>query len=290
MKQNINIYKRTVKNNVSDIKKILNALNLNDIPVSLYEKKFKATINSVTSRWENKEKYCRTLFVQKALGSKYPKNKTEISLSVDAMVNILDDFLDENLSKEKKEIYIFEFLRIFSVYCQKTNQKVNRLISFYINELITLAAVEKFYQENLLKEKNHQEINKKAINLLLSRGMDIDIFLQISFLNKRINSKETNKIKSIARIFRAINILKKDICDIDHDRENGMESVVTIILAKNKNKFKNHINDFINLLEERLQNQIKGLNKENFSYEISKRFQQMIKKEKAEILKLVNNY
>lgn len=284
MKKNILEYKKTIKENLSDIKIILKDLKLANPNISIYEDILSKSSLFITSKWESGKKYSRTLFIQEVLNKNYPKKYTQLSLSVDAIVNILDDLLDEDITKKEKEIYVIEFLRIFSVYSKKTNLDVEIFLSIYINKLITLAIAENFYKREIKKEKNIDIIVEKSADLLICRGMDIDIFLQIGLLNKKKELNNKN-IQNIARIFRAINILKKDINDIEHDIKNNAETIVINILNNKKIDFKEYILKLINYFET-LQKYNFNLilnKKDKFSLDIANNFQKIFNKEKRYI-------
>ena len=68
---------------------------------------------NVTKKWLSGKKYIRTDFVKKAFSKFYPYKQIDISILIDAMINILDDILDEELNLKEKALYVIEFLRIF---------------------------------------------------------------------------------------------------------------------------------------------------------------------------------
>ncbi len=291
MKRNIDIYLKTLEFNIVDIEKILKDLKISDVSISIYREILKQSSSILPNKWQSGRKYSRTLFVQNALGKSYPKKYSALSLSVDSMVNILDDLLDEQLKKEEKEGYVVEFLRIFSYFEKNANFKMNKIMSLYINKLITLAVAEKFYQKFIENKKDIKKIVELSANLLVCRGMDIDIFLEIGILDKKIEHLGKKKIGEIARLFRALNILKKDIADIKHDQKNGQKTVVTIVLSKNKTEFRFFIIDLvdylINIQNEKIKYLVKSKNKNLLK--IAKKFEAMTQLEKKNILELLIN-
>ncbi|MDD2913164.1 MAG: hypothetical protein WCZ99_02015 [Candidatus Paceibacterota bacterium] len=292
MKKNIDIYLKTLESNMSDIKTILNDLNIFDVPISVYENILIKSSSIIPYKWKTGRKYSRTLFAQRILKEKYPIYYTDISLSIDSMVNILDDLLDESLSKKEKEGYVIEFLRIFSFFNKKAGPEIQALISFYINKLITLAVVENFYQKKIEKKKNIDEITKISVALLMCRGMDFDVFLHVGLLNSRADKISKDKIQEIGRIFRSINILKKDIGDIDHDIKNGQKTMVTAVFLSKKNKFDAYIINLVDLLIKIQENKIKSFllkNRNKFFSNIIENIRKMTQKEKRDILILLEN-
>jgi len=291
MKKNCDIYQKTIKTNIFEIKTILENLGMKkEIPLSLYENFLNQSANMVTSKWLSERKYCRTHFAQKALGKLYPDEYIQISLCIDAMINILDDLLDEQLNEQAKTEYILEFLRVFSIYNSKCpSKKIQKFLEKYFNKLITLAIAENFYQQKIIQEQNMSKIVKNSADLLLCRGMDIDIFIEISLLKLK-NQKAVPIIKEMSKIFRAINILKKDIKDISHDRENNIETVVILVLSKDKTNFSIYINNLLNLFSEKTNLIMKPINKlDKIPLHLLPiyNFNEMIQKEKRDILKIV---
>ena len=293
MKNNCKIYQKSIKKNIFGIKTILKNLGMEEeVPLSLYETVLNQSANMITSKWLSGRKYCRTYFTQKAFGKLYQAKYTQISLCIDAMVNILDDLLDERLDKQAKTEYLLEFLRVFSVYNSECpSKKIQICLEEYFNKLITLAIAENFYQQRITQEQNINKIIKNSADLLICRGRDIDIFIEIALLEFK-NQKAIPPIKEMSRMFRALNILKKDIKDIPHDQESNIETAVILVLSKDKINFSIYINNLLNLFSEKTNLIMKSIGKSN------KRplhllpiynFNQMIQKEKKEILKIVQS-
>ncbi|HCM36951.1 MAG: hypothetical protein A3J30_04190 [Candidatus Wildermuthbacteria bacterium RIFCSPLOWO2_02_FULL_47_9c] len=288
MERNIQIYKKSAQENIKSIEAILRMLNTKNPPIALYEKLLDQSSSLITSRWQSGRKYARTKFVQQAFGTLYPSPQTMISLSVDAMVNILDDLFDENLNKDAKAQYILEFLRVFALFSSKAETEIQKFMGMYMNKLITLAAAEGFYKEQILQEKNIDAIMKHSADLLLCRGMDIDIFVRIALLKQRIGQPAKDSIQKIARVFRALNILKKDIGDITHDRENGIQTITVVVLEKSYINFNAYIKELIDCLLARQSLLIKAYpskkNVRNKVYDmVASKFQRMTLVQKQEI-------
>ncbi len=250
MERNIEKYKEGISKNIEEISEILSVLEMNTSELlPMYEKTLSASSQNITNKWLSGRKYARTYFSQKAFSEFYPEEHTELSLSIDVMVNILDDLFDEEFNQEEKALYILEFLRVFSLSNYSfPNRKIQAAIGRYFNKLITLALAENIYKNLIKQESDHEKIVKYSAELLLCRGMDIDIFNEIALANY---DKNVDQIKEIGRIFRAINILKKDIKDIDYDKENNMESIITNILDRDNIDFSKYITDLILYLSEK---------------------------------------
>lgn len=251
MQKIIPIYQESVKENLRDIKSILERLGmLSPELAKTYEQILMMTSQNITGKWEAGRKYARTYFSRKAFAEHYPEEYLKLSLYIDAMVNILDDIYDENMNKETRGLYLVEFLRIFSLYnLSELTKNIQEPLGHYFNQLITLAVAEGVYFKMIEGEKELDKIVKLSADLLLCRAQDIDIFNEIALVNYQNNKKEN--IKLIGRIFRAINILKKDVNDIDYDKSNNMVSVVTHISDRQDINFSEYLKKLANYLLEK---------------------------------------
>lgn len=286
MANNAKIYRETIQTNLRDIEDILKNLGIKkEVPISLYREALNASAKNILSKWVSGKKYCRTEFVQKALGKLYPEKHTQLSLSVDAMVNILDDFFDETLDKQVKGEYVIELLRVLSLYNKNyiTSKQIQRSLGTYFNKLITVALTEQFYQQKIARGKDMEKIIKDSADLLLCRSKDIDVFMEIGLLDFK-NQILKSKIQKLARIFRAINILKKDIKDIKQDKKNNIDTVIVLMSDKGKAVFASYVKG---LLDYFLNKEIKTLGKEDLKSLLIKNLNQMIEKDKREILNLI---
>jgi DNA integrity scanning protein DisA with diadenylate cyclase activity len=67
MKQLISIYQESIKENLKDIKAVLERLNmLNPELEKIYEQVLSMTSQNITGKWEAGRKYARTYFSRKA--------------------------------------------------------------------------------------------------------------------------------------------------------------------------------------------------------------------------------
>ncbi len=215
-----------------------------------YEQVLSMTSQNIMGKWEVGRKYARTFFSQKAFSQYYPEEYLKLSLCIDAMVNILDDIYDENMDKDVRGLYLVEFLRVFSLYNSSgLTKNILPNVGLYFNKLITLAVAEGAYFKMIEHEKELDKIVKLSAELLLCRAQDIDIFNEIALINYREDEKEN--IKLIGRIFRAINILKKDVKDIEYDKSNNMVSVVTYMSDRIDVKFSEYLKELTNYLSKK---------------------------------------
>ena len=234
-------YLETVNKNLNEIGEILKNNDINDSEISkVFTKILTNSSQNISKKWTDGKKYIRTEFVVSALGDDYPMDMLEESLSVDAMINILDDLLDENLGKKEKILYVIEYLRIFSNYAKQkpTDYRLDKMGS-YFNKLITLAIAENEIMKEIKDRNDINEVVDLSIKLLMLRGMDIDLFVEI------VNTDNDDNMSIAARIFRAQNIFKKDLYDIKRDLENNQETVVTYVVSNEKIKTSDYINAIV---------------------------------------------
>jgi len=211
-----------------------------------YKSMLTMTSGAITQKWASKLKYLRTVFVVDAFGDDYPEEYLEVSIMTDAMINILDDLLDEAVDKKARTIYIIEILRVFSVlYSNEQKFSVWKKIGLYFDELITLAKHEQRTVEKVKATSDLDNIIDHSFELLVCRGMDIDVF--IDFAIQDMDEVPEKEIKKMGRLFRGANIFKKDILDIEHDRSTEQESLATYMEANPEHSF----SDYIKLLGER---------------------------------------
>lgn len=228
MKNLAKIYKKSTDKNLKYIKSIIEK-NLGKDGSELFlmcKEVLNASSENIVQKWISGRKYARTFFVQKAFSEFYPKKYLELSLLVDATVNMLDDLADEEIDKNQKILYIVEILRVISLYdLSNPGKEILENTGHYFNKLIVVPAIEQAYGKKISTEKQKEKIIKYSADLLLYRGGDIDIFNEIALSGER-NKKAAEKIKKIGRIFRAANIFKKDVDDISYDQQAGLDSVV----------------------------------------------------------------
>jgi hypothetical protein len=250
-KRIIYIYISGVEKNLVDISNILASNKLTyEKNLYIYKKTLKDTSEKVIDKWEKGEKYLRTEFVLQAFGKKYPEKMLEISVTTDAMINILDDIFDKDLKKKEKLFYILEYLRVFALYgLLNPKAEITHKMGNYIDKLITLALAE-FEDIEKFSRRSIDERIESFKDLLLLRSMDIDIFIEMALSNGD-DKRMIDSIKRSGRVFRAINILKKDIHDIAEDIDQGQDTIV-LLFKKDSSNYKKSIKAVISKLENEL--------------------------------------
>ncbi len=242
------IYQETATETMRSLEKILIeelGINNNEIKKGL-EEIINKSVENLISKWSTERKYIRTLFVRKILPG-YPLKVIKLSLSLDCIINILDELLDEKLEEELKTLYITELIRVLSIHhYQDLNKPVRARIANYFNKIVSIAVLETLYKNLIEKERDFNKITIFAKQIYDCRSLDIDIYFEITLL-EIFGEKERDKIYNIVkagRKFRALNLIKKDIIDIDHDKKQNTQTAMTIIKEKD-NSFKDYVNELI---------------------------------------------
>lgn len=285
MKKNIDLYKKETEKFLAFLEEEIKKSGVEKEAFVSSRRALEKTSVSVTSKWLSGRKYCRTFFLQKAFGSLYPSSYTAISLSLDALVNISDDIFDEPLEKKEINLYMAECLKLLSLLNSYPQiSKIQPELGVYFSKLLSLVAAENFYQEKISQGRDYKQMVEDSSKLLLIRAQDIDIFTEIALLDFK-TEKDLDSIREIAKIFRALNIFKKDIKDLDYDRSHNIKTVVITLKDKEIN-LKDYSQDLISGLEDKMKKvvcpQDQGL-KLPF-----RAFQKMIEEEEGEIFKILD--
>ena len=98
MDEIIEVYKETIDETLDDIHRILEYdIGIDNFEIfAQFEKILETSCKNITEKWSLGKKYVRTLFAKQAF-SNYPSNILKLSLSIDVIVNLLDDILDEEI-------------------------------------------------------------------------------------------------------------------------------------------------------------------------------------------------
>ena len=291
MKEILSIYKKSVNKNLKDISSILKKLDIKNPEVILSCKKaLNLSADNVINKWLSGRKYSRTVFVKQAFGKFYPKKYLEISMSIDAMINILDDLIDEKVDDKEKTLFILEFLRVYSLYnSENPKGKIQIALGHDFNKLISIAISEGIYQKMIAKEKNIEKIIEYSVQIFGCRGTDINIFNEIALTDVK-NNNAAKKIKEIGRIFRAVNIFKKDIKDINYDKKMGMETIITFMSSRKDYNFLEYAERLLDQFLEKAKRIKYSARSLDTGYRAPiENYYKMIEKDRIKITKLLNN-
>lgn len=232
MKQIIALYRGTLNENIKELKHILEEIiKINDPQIHVQlEILLNKTCENLLAKWMSGRKYVRTHFVKQAIPN-YPIEVLKLSVSLDAIINLLDEILDEELTKEDKALHLIELIRIFAIYSyQNYSEPIRNAIWNYVNKIISIAVLEAIYTKLIQNETSIDKLVEYSLQIYNCRSLDIDIYIEIPLLVLQSNAQD--KILHIGRLFRAVNLIKKDIGDVEHDKKNRVKSVITLLTDK----------------------------------------------------------
>lgn len=224
----IELYKETLEINLKSIKKIIISVIILEDPTitKIFSDYFKKSIDILIEKWKSGKKSLRTFTVVKAFPKEYIKSTKSILL-IDAIINILDDLIDENLEDKEKYYYIVELIRALADYQYITSTEEERKqLSTYLNKCITIALLEIHYYNLIKDEEKYDDILRYSNIVYETRSRDIDIFIQIPLIGRDDIPKD--EIIKVGRIYRALELLKKDILDLQHDLDHETDTIFTI--------------------------------------------------------------
>ena len=141
-------YSLTVKDNLKGIEAIVKQLQIMDtIPVEQFSSTLNKTSQNLIDKWNTGRKTLRTEIAFKIIPN-YPTTVLKISLAIDAMINMLDDILDELMEKEERALHIIELIRVFAIFNQQNiSTEVQHKISEYFNKILCIAIPEIIYNK-----------------------------------------------------------------------------------------------------------------------------------------------
>jgi len=227
------LYEETVKENVNYLKKLEKELySKAELHKVVHETLFKSAQN-LTKKWLAGEKYLRTKYVRDAI-LEYPKDTLKISILLDSTINLMDDLLDETLSREERAFYIVELLRVLALRdSYSIGDEVKNRISNYFNKIIFVAVSEQIFLEKM-KDKEDEDFYKVAYDYFAGRSLDMDLFLEIPLHELKYKQSEIDEIVKVGRRFRTINLMKKDLIDLEHDMEFNIPTPIVMLHQKGK--------------------------------------------------------
>ncbi|MEM3399704.1 MAG: hypothetical protein QXP42_02640 [Candidatus Micrarchaeia archaeon] len=273
-------YEKTVEQNLNYLYKVEKELFSDPLLASTFPNILSSSSKNIANKWRNERKYIRTKFVVDALPN-YPQEILALSVSIDATVNILDDILDETLSKEEKGLYLVELIRAISLHnLRNTPARIRKAIFNYFNKILIVAMSEMYFLGCLSKQENENDLINSACRYYHGRSLDIDIFAELPLLHTRMAKKDQQAVLNAARAFRIMNLVKKDLKDFERDVSCNIQTALTVLHARKKltpNLFDGIYNYSLKLCD----------TKTDKTATIVENFISMLKKEKQEVDKLI---
>lgn len=231
-------------------------------------------------KWETGMHPCMNLYILNTL-SKIPFLRREdiidigkITIPMEAIVQSLDDTVDiEHRPKETRwnddVIKFFDmsymFLKIYdaqrkdykdSIYSifSKSEPKVLRVLRNVIKEVLLMTEIpfiEKKAYESILKAVRINDEVGLAVSCYLKRSNAVEIYFHlIRELLPKMNSNSLEYLITLIKFKRAIELIHKDIKDIETDIENESYTPITAFFEKYglSSKFKLRVNRTYKLL------------------------------------------
>lgn len=219
-------------------------------------------------------KYLRTEFVKNAFGKHYPEKAYMYSKVLDDYTASMDDLYDD-VKMSEEEIRINILLVHKTVMNLLFWPNIMRKIALeHFEKMIRIAFIQEFTNSMLNQTKNEENALKIAIKNYEGRAIDIDFAIKIPLCFMKLTKKEKMKIIEAGRIFRAFNLLIKDIKDLSLDEFHNTDTPVVIFRRKNFNieKLKERMYDLsIARIQELKKNQSNEI-----IYNIIENFEKMI--------------
>ncbi|MFH1445500.1 MAG: hypothetical protein ABIF08_03405 [Nanoarchaeota archaeon] len=273
-------YRETLLQTKKSLMEIIqNDIKMKDGNTEVFMSIVEQSMEGIINNWVSGKKYTRTLFMGQVMGDMYPQEAVELSLSVDSIINILDDILDENLDKNTNAAYIVEIIRILAVFTSKLSDETQRKsVENYFNKIISIAIGEQVYKNMIKNENNPEKIIDLITEVYACRSLDMDIFVELPLLEISLSPSDVSRMLVLGRHFRTLNLIKKDIDDIERDRIAETETGVTLSIEKG-----NPI-EILRTITERVVADSKQINLDEQTH-LADNFKKMIENEKQEINK-----
>ena len=240
------IYSSTVEDTLKEMKTIMERYQINDAyQYGDIKNALKQSSDNLIEKWRDGRKMMRTEIALRTI-SNYPSDILKVSLSLDAIINLLDDIFDEVMEKEERTVYIVELVRVLAfLNGQGISEVFQHKISEYFDKILYIAFSEISYKEKIKKTKNFNQRLDYSIQCYNAKSMVMDIFIELPLIKIYGNRKEIEGIVDLARIHRALCIIKKDLIDIDHDIRQNTETPVVILSMEGENILRKYIDSII---------------------------------------------
>ncbi|RLF44826.1 MAG: hypothetical protein DRN17_03765 [Thermoplasmata archaeon] len=275
------LYSSTVKDNLKEIEVIVKQLQIIDtIPIEQFSNIFNKTSHNLVDKWNRGQKSLRTEIAFKIIPN-YPTTVLKTSLTLDAMINLLDDILDELMEKEERGIYIIELIRVLAIFNQQNiSTEVQNKVSEYFNKILCIAITEIIYKEKIKKSKDFNQRLHNSIQCYNYKSMDMDIFIELPLIEVFGNAKDMDTMVALGRVHRAVCIIKKDFKDLKHDIEQNTETPIVVLSEVGKEELMQYILQMMEFYKSESKKIRKKITDKNLQ-EIANKFQELILKEIA---------
>ena len=232
------VYLATIEENLRSVDRILAQLGIADIPREQLRGMLLRASQSLTQRWRTGRKTVRTQIAMRFIPD-YPQEVLELSLALDAIINLLDDLLDELLAGKQKAAYILEFVRVLALFNHlHVPPEYQERIADYFNKGIGIVVAEIVYREKMKATDDFDDRLLYARQCYDAKGLVMDIFVELPLLALFGPEAPLQEVVPLARLHRAVSLLHKDFDDIAHDRENGTETPMVILADEGEERLR----------------------------------------------------
>ncbi len=223
------VYLATIEDNLRSVDRILAQLGIADIPLEQFQGILFQASQSLTQRWRTGRKTVRTQ-IARMLIPDYPRDVLELSLAVDAIINLLDDLLDELLAEEQKAAYILEFVRVLALFNHlHVPPEYQERIADYFNKCIGIVVAEIVYREKMKATDDFGDRLSYALQCYDAKSLDMDVFMELPLVELLESAQMVDDLVAFTRIHRAVALIRKDFHDLSHDKENHTETPIVLL-------------------------------------------------------------
>lgn len=208
-------------------------------------------------KFSSGRKSFRTGYAQDAFGKYYPREAYPYSWVIDIYTAAMDDLYDDSNAPdlERKLNVLGSNKSVIAMLSWPEILRNEAILHLQKMLIIGLGEAENTMKLKTVSEESEAiDIAKKCYFI---RAIDMDFAVRIPSIYLNLSSEEIESIENSGRCFRAVNLCKKDINDVDHDRKHETETPITIFLDKEFeiDELKSSLlNDSLGVLEEIIEN------------------------------------
>lgn len=173
-------------------------------------------------------------------------------MTIDAIINLLDDLLDEMMEKEQKAAYILEIVRVLALFNHlKAPPYFQQRIASYFNKCICIVIPEIVYKDKIKAATGFEERLGYSVQCYDAKSLVMDIFMELPLVELFGDDKRVEDLVALARTHRAIALIKKDYNDLAHDQKNQTETPLVLLSREGEEKLRMYLNALMKHYERR---------------------------------------
>jgi len=206
-----------------------NALDLHAIQFCTDE--IRQIAGEVPQRWQMGRKSMRTMVMYSAMAATYPCEVLPLSLSLDATINLLDDILDDILSRRERGHRILELLRVMGWFnAQQLPPHLQQRVAVYFTQCIGIVLGENVYVDQMKTLSSMDDLVATTRHCYDAKSLDVDIFAELPLF--AAFGHASDGLVSLARYYRALFLMNKDLHDRVRDMENQTETPILLMVQR----------------------------------------------------------